>query len=71
MPHPKEITPDHIMVRNAEGMALPLATSLPTLAQGVLIEADNIAQLPEPFRSYWHAATARSFALQSPTTATA
>jgi len=66
MRHPKEITPDHIMVRNAEGMALPLATSLPTLAHGVLIKEDNIAQLPEPFRSYWQGASAASFALQSP-----
>jgi hypothetical protein len=66
MRHPKEITPDHIMVRNAEGMALPLATSLPTLGHGVLFEADKISQLPEPFRSYWRGATSASFALQAP-----
>jgi len=52
-------------------MALPLATSLPTLAHGVLIKADNIAQLPEPFRSYWKGASAASFALQSPANAAA
>jgi glutamate synthase domain-containing protein 2 len=64
MTHPREIKPDHIMVRTAEGVAVPLATILPTLAAGVLLQPEKLAELPEPFCSYWNKSSALSFALQ-------
>lgn len=64
MTHPRQLKPDHIMVRTAEGVAVPLATILPTLTEGALLQPDKLAALPEPFCSYWNKSSAQSFTLQ-------
>ncbi len=59
--HPGQISADHLMVRDASGMAVPLSSTLPTLGEGVLLDEAQLAGLPEPFRSQWPAATAAHF----------
>ncbi len=59
--HPSDITPEYIMVRDAQGQAVSLASQLPTLDGGVLMDEAKQASLPEPFRSGWPAASAEQF----------
>ena len=54
--HPEQITADHIMVRHVDGHPVPLATTLPTVPEGALHDESRLAELPEPFRSYWASA---------------
>jgi len=49
------------MVRDAQGQAVSLASQLPTLDEGVLMDEAKQASLPEPFRSGWPAASAEQF----------
>lgn len=58
---PGEITADHLMVRNASGVAVPLSSVLPTVPEGALMDEAQLASLPEPFRSHWKFAAAGSF----------
>ena len=58
---PGDITPDHIMVRNASSTAVPLSSLLPTVPAGALLDEAQLASLPEPFCSQWPLATAVSF----------
>ncbi len=59
--HPGQISADHLMVRDASGRAVPLSTTLPTVAEGALLDDAQVAGLPEPFRSQWPAASAAHF----------
>jgi len=53
---PGDITAQHLMVRNAEGQARPLASSIDTLAPGQLLRGEAGHQpLPSPFAEFWHA----------------
>jgi glutamate synthase domain-containing protein 2 len=58
---PGEITADHLMVRNASGVAVPLSSVLPTVPEGSLMDEAQLASLPEPFCSHWKFAAAASF----------
>jgi glutamate synthase domain-containing protein 2 len=60
--HPEQITPHYIMVRDADGRAVSLASQIPTLAPGVLLDETQLPNLPEPFRSDWQASSPESFA---------
>jgi hypothetical protein len=59
--HPEQITPHYIMVRDADGRAVSLASQIPTLEHGVLLDETQLPDLPEPFRSDWQASSAESF----------
>jgi glutamate synthase domain-containing protein 2 len=59
--HPGDITADHIMVREADGHPVPLATTLPTVAEGALLDVGKLSELPEPFRTYWTSADPATF----------
>ena len=59
--HPGDITADHIMVREANGHPVPLATVLPTVAEGALLDASKLSELPEPFSTYWANADPTTF----------
>jgi glutamate synthase domain-containing protein 2 len=53
---PGDITPKHLMVRNADGQARTLASSIDTLATGQLLRGEAGTQpLPSPFAEFWHA----------------
>jgi hypothetical protein len=69
--HPEQITPHYIMVRDADGRAVSLASQIPTLAPGVLLDETQLPSLPEPFRSDWQASSAESFARAAQATAPA
>ena len=57
---PGDITPQHLMVRNAQGQARTLASSLDTLAPGELMREAAVPQtLPSPFDGFWHASQAQ------------
>ena len=58
---PGQITADHIMVRNAEGQAVTLATTLSKMTQGALLAEGKRTKLPEPFNTYWAVASAEHF----------
>jgi hypothetical protein len=52
---PGHITPQHLMVRNAEGRARTLASSIDTLTPGQLLnEKAGPQSLPSPFDEFWH-----------------
>jgi hypothetical protein len=56
---PGDITPHHLMVRNADGQSRTLASSIDTLAPGQLLRAPTEPQtLPSPFAEFWHASQA-------------
>lgn len=55
--HPGEISAEHIMVRDQNGHAVPLALTLPTVQLGDLLVEGVADSLPEPFRTYWSEAT--------------
>ncbi len=59
--HPSQISPDYLMVRDAQGRAVSMASQLPTLEEGALLDEAKRASLPEPFRSEWAAADAAHF----------
>lgn len=59
--HPEEITADHIMVRDSSGHPVPLATTLPTVSEGALLDEGALTALPEPFRTYWASADPARF----------
>jgi glutamate synthase domain-containing protein 2 len=50
---PGDITPHHLMVRNADGQSRTLASSIDTLAPGQLLRAPT-----SPFAEFWHASQA-------------
>jgi glutamate synthase domain-containing protein 2 len=53
---PGDITPKHLMVRNADGQARTLALSIDTLSTGQLLRGEAGTQpLPSPFAEFWHA----------------
>jgi hypothetical protein len=60
--HPEQITPHYVMVRDADGRAVSLASQIPTLEHGVLLDEAQLSNLPEPFRSDWQASSPESFA---------
>ena len=56
---PGDITPKHLMVRNADGQARTLASSIDTLSTGQLLRGEAGTQpLPSPFAEFWHASQA-------------
>lgn len=59
--HPEQITAEHITVRNANGVAVSMASTLATLEEGALLDEGKLATLPEPFVSYWASASAEHF----------
>ncbi len=58
---PSEVTADYLMVRDAQGRAVSLASTLPTLEPGALLEPTRLPALPEPFRSQWELASPAHF----------
>jgi len=60
--HPEQITPHYVMVRDADGRAVSLASQIPTLEHGVLLDEAQLSNLPEPFRSDWQVSSPESFA---------
>jgi hypothetical protein len=51
---PADITPQHLMVRNAAGQARSLASSIDTLANGQLLSGQaGQLHLPSPFAEFW------------------
>jgi hypothetical protein len=64
--NPGEITPHHLMVRNADGQARTLASSIDTLATSQLLRAPAGPQtLPSPFAEFWHASQAAHWGVPS------
>ena len=56
---PDDMSPNHLMVRNAQGHACTLASTLDTLAPGQLLQDPaGQAQLPSPFAEFWHTSDA-------------
>jgi glutamate synthase domain-containing protein 2 len=56
---PGDITPQHLMGRNADGQARTLASSIDTLAPDQLLrEPSEPHTLPSPFAEFWHASQA-------------
>ena len=56
---PGDITPQHLMGRNADGQARTLASSIDTLASDQLLrEPSEPHTLPSPFAEFWHASQA-------------
>jgi len=49
--HPSQVRPEHLMVRQANGQAVPLAHTLQRLAPGQLLR--HTGDWPEPFASLW------------------
>ncbi len=68
---PGAITADYLMVRDTQGRAVTLASTLPTLEHGVLLDPGRLSQLPEPFRSQWVQASADHFERRARTRADA
>ena len=53
---PGDITAQHLMVRNAEGQARTLASSIDTLAPGQVLRQESAPRtLPSPCAEFWHA----------------
>ncbi|MFM1886011.1 MAG: hypothetical protein RL026_1168 [Pseudomonadota bacterium] len=51
---PSAMTANHILCRNASGNVVTLASRLPAVREGVLLDSrQSRADLPEPFRSLW------------------
>ena len=64
---PGDITPQHLMVRNAQGQARSLASLIDTLSPGQLLQApSDQAPLPSPFAEMWHACDAQHWGMASP-----
>ena len=63
---PADITPHHLMVRNAQGQARTLATTIDTLQPGELLNhAGGAATLPSPFAEFWQASEASHWGLKT------
>ena len=57
----KEINPDLIMSRESAMKVSTIATYLPTIKQGSLIDTNEIINAPPLFKKYWHQASEESF----------
>ena len=67
---PGDITPQHLMVRNAAGQARSLASSIDTLMPGqLLLEEAGPQALPSPFAEYWQASQAGHWGIPADATA--
>jgi glutamate synthase domain-containing protein 2 len=56
---PADISPQHLMVRNAQGQARTLASTIDTLSPGQLCQTPLApAALPSPFAEFWHTSDA-------------
>jgi hypothetical protein len=56
---PDDMSPQHLMVRNAHGQASTLASTIDTLTHGQLLQdSSGQAPLPSPFAEFWHASDA-------------
>jgi glutamate synthase domain-containing protein 2 len=63
---PADMTPHHLMVRNAQGQARTLATTIDTLQPGELLNhAGGAATLPSPFAEFWQASEASHWGLKT------
>lgn len=63
---PADMTPHHLMVRNAQGQARTLATTIDTLQPGELLnQAGGTATLPSPFAEFWQASEASHWGLKT------
>jgi glutamate synthase domain-containing protein 2 len=63
--HPRELTAQHLMVRNAQGHAQTLASTLDTLYNGQLLQgAEGRAPLPSPFAEFWSASDVHQWGLK-------
>ncbi len=61
---PGDITAQHLMVRNAEGQARTLASTIDTLAPGqLLFEQPGPHSLPSPFAEFWQPSQAGRWGL--------
>lgn len=61
---PADISPQHLMVRNAQGQARPLASMVDTLTSGQLLQdRGHQATLPSPFAEFWHTSDAQRWGL--------
>ncbi len=64
--HPGQLSPQHLMVRNAQGQARTLASTLETLLPGQLLPgSDPSAPLPSPFADFWSISQAHRWGLDS------
>lgn len=65
MSHPKEITADHIMIRNSDGKVTPMSLTLPTVQENSLGEDELKSHhgMPEIFEHYWNKAAINRFGL--------
>lgn len=62
--HPKEITSDYLMCRDASGKAIPLLSKLPTLSPGALLQKVLMQDdFPEEYKLYWNRALTTKFGL--------
>ena len=67
---PGDITPEHLMVRNAAGQARSLASSIDTLTPGQLLRGGAGPQaLPSPFAEFWSASQAGHWGVPAEATA--
>jgi glutamate synthase domain-containing protein 2 len=65
---PSQITPDHLMVRQANGQASPLSMLIDTVEPGALLQNQTSLQtLPSAFATYWPLATADAWSTGRPT----
>jgi hypothetical protein len=65
--HPGQLSALHLMVRNAQGQARTLASTVDTLTTGQLLPgAEQAAPLPSPFSDFWSVSRAQTWGL-SPT----
>ena len=56
---PADMTPQHLMVRNGQGQARTMATTIDTLQPGaLLVHPDNPSVWPSPFAEFWQASDA-------------
>ena len=61
---PADMTAQHLMVRNAQGQARSLASTIDTLLPGQLLQsAADPAALPSPFAEFWQASDAHRWGL--------
>ncbi len=63
--HPSEVRDSHLMLRDKEGIAQSLASVLPHLEPGILLQ-DQVTEsawnaIAEPFKTYWPKCSAESF----------
>ena len=62
--HPREVTSDYLMCRDATGKAIPFFSKLPTVPVGALLQGVNSQSgLPQEFELYWNRALTNQFGL--------